>query len=141
MIATILRQAPGDRRAGIAAWRQISDILAQRGNQLSDDDVRRALHALVVLRPQVPEKVRRDCALATLCGGGCRSENLLYSGDPDVPPCGPWRVRVVSELLAEDRVTALEWPVAFLLAEARARGIETPEDVVPRQTSRHMTDV
>ncbi len=85
--------------------------------------------------------VCRDCALATLCGGGCRSENLLYSGDPDVPPCGPWRVRVVSELLAEDRVSALEWPVAFLLAEARARGIETPEDVVPRQTSRHMTEV
>jgi radical SAM protein with 4Fe4S-binding SPASM domain len=83
----------------------------------------------------------RDCPLATLCGGGCRSENLLYSGDPDVPPCGPWRVRVVSELLAEDRVSAVEWPVSFLLAEARARGIETPGDLVPRQVSRHMVDV
>ena len=85
--------------------------------------------------------VCRDCPLATLCGGGCRSENLLYTGDPDRPPCGSWRVRVVSELLAEDRVSALEWPVAFLLAEARARGIETPDDVVPRQVSRHMVDV
>ena len=85
--------------------------------------------------------VCRDCPLATICGGGCRSENLLYSGDPDVPPCGPWRVRVVSELLAEDRGFALEWPVAFLLAEARARGIETPDDVRPRTMSRHMTDV
>jgi radical SAM protein with 4Fe4S-binding SPASM domain len=82
-----------------------------------------------------------DCPLATLCGGGCRSENLLYTGDPDTPPCGPWRVRVISELLAEDRVTAVEWPVAFLLAEARMRGIETPDDLVPKETSRHLVDV
>jgi radical SAM protein with 4Fe4S-binding SPASM domain len=82
-----------------------------------------------------------DCALATLCGGGCRSENLLYTGDPDEPPCGPWRMRVISELLAEDRVTAVEWPVAFLLAEARRRGIETPADLIPKETSRHLVDV
>src|SRR3546814_19620075 len=56
MIATILRQAPADARASIAAWRQISDILAQRGNQLGDDDIRRSLHALAVLRRDVPEK-------------------------------------------------------------------------------------
>ncbi len=80
------------------------------------------------------------CALATLCGGGCRSENLLYTGDPDVPPCGEWRVRVLSELLAEDRVTAVEWPVAFLLREARARGIDAP-DLVPSGRSRHLIDV
>ncbi len=81
-----------------------------------------------------------ECALATLCGGGCRSENWLYAGDPDEPPCGPWRVRVISELLAEDRVTAVEWPVAFLLQEARARGIEGPNNLRPRQSSRHMID-
>ena len=62
MIATILRQAPDDRRTSVAAWRQLSDILAQRGNQLNDDDIRRSLHALAVLRPQIPEHVRRDCA-------------------------------------------------------------------------------
>ena len=64
MIATILRQAPADRRASITAWRQLSDILAQRGNQLGDEDIRRSLHALAVLRPRVPEAVRRDCARA-----------------------------------------------------------------------------
>ncbi len=80
------------------------------------------------------------CPLATLCGGGCRSENLLYTGDADTPPCGPWRVRVLSELLAEDRVTAVEWSVAFLLHEARRRGIETP-DLRPVQPSRHLLDV
>jgi hypothetical protein len=82
-----------------------------------------------------------ECPLATLCGGGCRSENLLYTGNPDEPPCGPWRVRVISELLAEDRVTAVEWSVAFLLQEARVRGIETPGDLLPRGTSRHLVDV
>jgi radical SAM protein with 4Fe4S-binding SPASM domain len=81
------------------------------------------------------------CPLATLCGGGCRSENLLYSGDPDEPPCGSWRVRALSELLAEDRVTAVEWPLAFLLQEARLRGIETPTDLFPRQPSRHLLEV
>jgi radical SAM protein with 4Fe4S-binding SPASM domain len=82
-----------------------------------------------------------DCPLVTLCGGGCRSENYLYTGNADEPPCGPWRVRVLSELLAEDRVTAVEWPVAFLLQEARGRGIETPADLFPRRPSRHLNDV
>jgi len=75
-----------------------------------------------------------DCPLNTLCGGGCRSENLLYTGDPDRAPCGPWRVQVISELLAEDRVSALEWPLTFLLGEANRRGITTP-DLAPRVTS------
>jgi radical SAM protein with 4Fe4S-binding SPASM domain len=82
-----------------------------------------------------------DCPLATLCGGGCRSENLLYTGNPDQPPCGPWRVRVISELLAEDRVAVVEWRVAFLLEEARSRGIETPPGLVPRHPSRHLMEV
>ena len=82
-----------------------------------------------------------SCPLATLCGGGCRSENLLYSGNPDQPPCGPWRVRVLSELLAEDRTSAIEWPVAFLLQEARRRGIDAPADLLPIRPSRHLVEV
>jgi len=82
-----------------------------------------------------------DCPLVTLCGGGCRAENLLYTGDPDEPPCGEWRVRVLSELLAEDRVKAVEWSVDYLQGEARARGIELPADLAPRGISRHLLDV
>jgi radical SAM protein with 4Fe4S-binding SPASM domain len=82
-----------------------------------------------------------ECALASLCGGGCRSENLLYTGCADIPPCGAWRVRVLSELLAEDRIAAVEWPVAFLLDEARRRGIPIPSDVLPRVSSRHLVEV
>lgn len=65
-----------------------------------------------------------DCPLATLCGGGCRSDNLLMSGDPERPVCGPWRVRVLCELLAEHRVSCLEWPTRHLLAEAHLRGLQ-----------------
>jgi len=82
-----------------------------------------------------------ECPLATLCGGGCRSENLLYTGDPDKPPCGPWRVQVISELLAEEKVSAVEWPVAFLAEEALKRGIDIPNDLYPQQRSRHLSDV
>lgn len=83
----------------------------------------------------------RDCPLNTLCGGGCRSENVQYTGDGDVPVCGPWRVQVLCEMLAEDRVAALEWPVPHLLAEARARGIEAPPCLQPSVPSRHLIDI
>jgi radical SAM protein with 4Fe4S-binding SPASM domain len=81
-----------------------------------------------------------DCVLATLCGGGCRSENLQYTGDADRPVCGPWRLSVLAELLAEDRVSALEWPAPHLLSEAHARGIEAPEALVPVIPSRHLVE-
>jgi len=81
-----------------------------------------------------------DCPLATLCGGGCRSDNLLYSGDADVPVCGPWRRSVISELLAEDRVTVADWPVHHLLAEAHHRGIDAPQSIRPVRRSRHLLD-
>jgi hypothetical protein len=68
---------------------------------------------------------------------GARAGVALLGGEP---PC-PWRVRVVSELLAEDRATVVEWQVAFLLDEARTRGIETPPDLVPRYPSRHLMEV
>lgn len=92
-------------------------------------------------RPVTTLPLCRDCPLATLCGGGCRSENLQYTGDADTPVCGPWRVQVLAELLAEDRVTALEWPAEHLLAEAHARGIEAPESLRPVVPSRHLVDV
>jgi radical SAM protein with 4Fe4S-binding SPASM domain len=77
-------------------------------------------------RPATRLAACADCALATLCGGGCRSDNLLLSGDPERPVCGPWRVRVLSELLAQDRVSCLEWPTAHLASEARLRGLDVP---------------
>jgi His Kinase A (phospho-acceptor) domain len=81
MIATIFRQQPTNDRLRAAAWRQLSDILAQRGRQLSDSDVRKSLHALAWLRPQVSDTVRRETAAAL--ADHCRFAPLvaLYAAD------------------------------------------------------------
>jgi hypothetical protein len=44
-------------------------------------------------------------------------------------------------MLASDRPDAVEWPLSFLIAEARSRGLDVPEDVKPRVLSRHLSDV
>ena len=49
-------------------------------------------------------------------------------------------MEVLSELLAEDCVTALEWPVHHLLAEAHSRGIYAPKGLDPVIPSRHLID-
>jgi sulfatase maturation enzyme AslB (radical SAM superfamily) len=82
-----------------------------------------------------------ECPLNTICGGGCRSENVLLTGDGDRAACGEWRVRALSELLAEDLVSAVHWPASHLLAEARARGIDAPPEFRPAVPSRHLVDV
>ncbi|MBO9697134.1 MAG: HAMP domain-containing histidine kinase [Sphingopyxis sp.] len=114
MIATILRQAPADRRASIAAWRQLSDILAQRGNQLGDDDIRRSLHALAVLRPRVPEAVRRDCARAIARHGRFAPLVALYAND--VPA-------VSAIMLREARLSEADWLALLPATGAMARSV------------------
>ncbi len=89
-------------------------------------------------RPASTLDLCRACPLRTLCGGGCRAENQLHTGDPDLPACGPWRVRVMAELLAEDRVSALHWPATQLLAEARERGISAPDSLPLARPSLHL---
>jgi len=112
---------------------QVGDLTAQ-----SFADALHALHARARPVHTLPRCL--GCPLAALCGGGCRSENLQYSGDADEPVCGPWRVRVLAELLGEDRVSALEWPATHLLAEARLRGIDGPDELRPVKASRHLLD-
>lgn len=114
MIATILRQAPADRRASITAWRQLTDILAQRGNQLSDDDIRRSLHALAVLRPRVPESVRRDCARAIARHGRFAPLVALYAND----------VPAVSAIMLRDaRLAETDWLALLPATSAMARSV------------------
>lgn len=119
MIATILRQAPGDRRASIAAWRQISDILAQRGNQLGDDDIRRSFHALAVLRPQIPEKVRRDCAQAIARHGRFAPLVAFYAND--VPA-------VSTAMLRRARLSDSDWLAMLPATAPTARSILAGRD-------------
>ncbi|MBU1219031.1 radical SAM protein [Myxococcota bacterium] len=81
-----------------------------------------------------------DCVLNTICGSGCRSDNYLYTGNPELPLCDTWRVRVISELLADDWVSALEWPLHHLLSEAKNMGISCPDKIEPVIKSRHLID-
>lgn len=127
MIATILRQAPKDRRASIAAWRQISDILAQRGNQLPDDDIRRGLHALAVLRPQIPEKVRRDCAEAIARHGRFAPLVAFYAND--VPA-------VSNAMLRRARLSEADWQALLPATGATARSILAGRDDLPHDVRR-----
>jgi len=114
MIETILREAPADRRAGIAAWRQLTDILAQRGNRLGDDDIRRSFHALAVLRPQVPENIRRDCALAVARHGRFAPLVAFYAND--VPA-------VSAAMLRQARLSDADWAALLPATGAMARSI------------------
>ncbi|BBB11952.1 histidine kinase dimerization/phospho-acceptor domain-containing protein [Sphingopyxis sp. FD7] len=114
MIATILRQAPADRRTRITAWRQLTDILAQRGNQLAEEDVRRSLHALAVLRPHVPEDVRRDCARAIARHGRFAPLVAFYAHDV---------AAVSAAILREARLSEADWLALLPATNAMARSV------------------
>ena len=114
--------------------------MEEQVGDLAADDFAAAARALRARPRRATElPVCAACPLATLCGGGCRAENVLYTGEGDRPPCGPWRVQTMCELLAEDRPDAVEWPLEFLLAEARRRGFDPP-DLAPVRASRHLAD-
>lgn len=132
MIATILRQAPADRRASIAAWRQLSDILAQRGNQLGDDDIRRSLHALAVLRPRVPEAVRRDCARAIARHGRFAPLVALYAND--VPA-------VSAAMLREARLSEADWLALLPATSAMARSVLAGRSDLPHGVGRALASL
>lgn len=132
MIATILRQAPADRRASIAAWRQLSDILAQRGNQLSDDDIRRSLHALAVLRPQVPESVRRDCARAIAGHGRFAPLVALYAND--VAP-------VSAAILQTVQLSEADWLAMLPATSATARSLLAGRRDLPQAVYRGLASL
>ncbi|MCW5646648.1 MAG: HAMP domain-containing histidine kinase [Sphingopyxis sp.] len=132
MIATILRQAPADRRASIAAWRQLSDILAQRGNQLSDEDIRRSLHALAVLRPQVPESVRRDCARAIAAHGRFAPLVALYAND--VAP-------VSAAILQTVQLSEADWLAMLPATSATARSLLAGRRDLPQAVHRGLASL
>lgn len=127
MIATILRQAPTDQRAGVAAWRQLTDILAQRGNQLDDADIHRSLHALAVLRPRVPETVRRDCAESVARHGRFAPLVAFYAND--VPA-------VSVAMLRQARLAESDWLALLPATGAMARSVLAGRNDLPDMVKR-----
>lgn len=81
MIATILQREPQSVRECVAVWRQLGDILAQRGMQLTDGEIQRSLRALAALRSKVPENIRRDSALSVARHGRFAPLVALYAND------------------------------------------------------------
>ncbi len=125
MIATILRQEPTDRRSCIIAWRQLSDILAQRGNQLDNISVRKALHALAVLRPKIPETVRRETAEAIARHGRFAPLVALYANDTAAVSS---RMLALAQLGDADWLALLPSTTPVIRAQLAARN-DLPEAV------------
>jgi len=119
MIATILRQSPADERTRSSAWRQLSDILAQRGTQLTEFDVRRALHALALLRPQVSNSVRQETALAL--ASHCRFAPLVALYAADIPS-------VAAEMLATVHLPDADWLALLPSSTPVARAVLAQRD-------------
>lgn len=124
MIATILRQEPKDARTRVDAWRQLSDILAQRGDQLDNDDASRALHALAFLRPHIGEAVRRASAFAI--ARRCRFAPLVAFYAADTQP-------VAEAMLRDVMLSEGDWLAFLPTSSAVARAVlHRRTDLAPR---------
>jgi hypothetical protein len=101
MIATILAQPEAHAPAKAAKWRQLVDVLAQRGNNFGDEEAAdEALGWLRAVRPQVPTGTRRE--IAASLGGRRVSPRVLAFFTEDEPP-------VAAPLLASARLDTNEW--------------------------------
>lgn len=127
MIATVLKQEPKDSRSCVAAWRQLSDILAQRGNQLGVGDIRRALHALAILRPRVPEADRRASATAIAKHGRFAPLVAFYASD--VPS-------VAATMLRDVRLGESDWLALLPATNPVARSLLGQRDDLPLSVKR-----
>jgi signal transduction histidine kinase len=81
MISTILQRDPQSLRDKIAVWRQLSDILAQRGMQLEDTEILQSFQLLASLRSTVPENVRRNTAVSVARHGRFAPLVAFYAHD------------------------------------------------------------
>ena len=85
------------------------------------------LRTIVERRRQTPLPMDlepcRSCPFVQLCAGGCFADRWLYQQAYKEPVCGPWRKKLIAEMLYEDKPYVLEWDILLLLAEARKRGL------------------
>ena len=90
---------------------------------------------VIARRRQSPHKAADlamccKCPFVSLCASGCRADNLILERSVRAPICGEWRVRLLAEMLFEDRPYVMDWSVPHQLEEAKKRGIKTPEFVI-----------
>lgn len=132
MIATVLKQEPKDQRSCVAAWRQLSDILAQRGNQLPHADIRRSFHALTLLRARVPESDRRASAAAVAKRGRFAPLVAFYASD--VPA-------VASTMLRDAALEEQDWLALLPATNAVARSLLRERDDLPDSIHRALASL
>ncbi|HEY0412149.1 MAG TPA: HAMP domain-containing sensor histidine kinase [Allosphingosinicella sp.] len=96
MIATVLGQPEGHPSATAAKWRQLVDIVAQRGGTGTAE----ALAWLRKARSGIPPAQRQDVA-ASLAGRRVSRDILLYFAEDEAAVAAP--------LLREARLSAREW--------------------------------
>lgn len=84
-LATVLLAQPETARERAAVWRQVADMLAQSGREMTETDAARGLAALSLLRPHIPAAVRLETARSI--GSRCRFAPLavlIGDDDPDI---------------------------------------------------------
>ncbi len=84
------------------------------------------IKAIVDRRRATPQAVDlepcRSCPFRYLCACGCKTDRIIYQSTHKMPVCGPWRKKLVAEMLFEDKPYFFDWPMHYLLAEAKKRG-------------------
>ncbi len=122
MIATILQRDPQSLRECIAMWRQLSDIVAQRGMQLNQSEIQQSLRTLARLRNKVPEQVRSDTALSVAHHGRFAPLVALYANDT---------VLVAAAMLQNAHLSADDWLALLPATNDVARSILAGRDDLP----------
>ena len=79
----------------------------------------------------------RNCPFVSLCASGCRADNLIYEESVRAPICGKWRKQLIAEMLFEDKPFVFDWPIPHQMAEAKKRGIPTPQFIITEFSHQH----
>ena len=67
----------------------------------------------------------KSCPFKYLCGCGCQTDRLLHQNDfLHETVCPPWRKKLVTEMLFEDKPYFYDWPFLYLMAEAHKRRLD-----------------
>ncbi len=72
----------------------------------------------------------KDCPFVHLCASGCRADNIILTGNTKAPICGPWRQKLLAEMLFENKPFVLDWSIPEQMTEARKRGFNPPDFVI-----------
>jgi hypothetical protein len=115
-LATVLMAQPRTAREREAVWRQVADMLAQSGPEMTETDSARGLAALSVLRPHVSKAIRLETALSI--ASRCRFAPLAVLIGTDEPNI---TIAMFDRIRLEDEDWLAILPALSPLARSRLR--------------------